>query len=1076
MKKSIFINVIWIGLMLSLLVMSGCVNKDPNKPVEIIDYDDVDVTLIDNWDLWEYQTGNLDAGNQTVEKAIMFSREVEGYPALVEELYANIEKHKITTIDGLINLDSAAEDIESVHMNTCQIWTEDEDENPTYYYDYFYNENSGALWLRSETTADIIWSVDPAIIDTVYVGPDSIAYYVSDEDYTLLYRHNAGPMLILSQPANNSVIPIPGNNDLDDLTPKFKWNNFNNASEYTIQVRLDTLFSEETGFVYNQIVTTNQFTTPSDLDNFAMYYWRVKADNSNWSNIWNFATHQVVILTNPVNRNHEGMKPNFVWLPLQGAAEYTLQVSDNVDFLTPEINITTTNTSYNPTTNLQPNTKYYWRVKGDNSGDNWSDIWYITTDKRISLDPNATPFDDTTEIPIPVAFDWPDLSNTTEYQIEIALDSLFSDVVLNDNTTTSDYIDAGILQTNNEYFWRVNSDVAYDWSDTLSFKTNDVVLLNLPEDGAVDIGVITQFKWEKFNDTGTEYVIQVADENTFANPLVDSHIYYVGSTITCETASRIQENTTDDLIEFIPLLVEDFDPMTVYYWRVQRDFLGWSEIWTFTTLDLAGETVLTEPLDAAEDIEPLAKFKWEAVPGIEFYRMQVSLDPDLADTLWVNKVTTDRTYTLVNNATFNEMLLIGETYYWRARSDRTDWSDIWSFTVRTGIPYDVEAVCLEETPNKVDLLWKCQSGEYTLFWVERSDDNGATWTELGSVADTKREFVDFDLALLTTYVYRARTEYPLGFSDYSDEITITTVDFDTSTIAPATTSVDGGTFSMGSAAGDDDELPLRNITLTHDFEIGTYEISNTEYCKVLNWALGKGKVKGPNGPYGEGFNYAADAFPVGNIFDSDDCCISFSNTAKIYKVEVGMGDYPVIGIKWFGVIGYANWLSMIKGYTPLYSGTFSGSPSVNCDVYSTEGYRLPTEAEWEFAATGGNSTAGYTYSGSNTIDDVAWYIWNAGDALHAVGLKAANELGLKDMSGNAWEWCSDKYGAYDPSTLTDPTGPTGNISNNTTVVVRGGCWEFDAYHLRNANRSFSKANLAYKVNTNIGFRIVKITP
>ena len=1073
MKKSIFMNTFLVVVLLSLIITFGCTDKKSTDPDGILDKDGVDVTLIDNWDLWEYQTGRLAAGKPALDKAPISSREVEGYPALVEELYANIEKHKLT-IDGFI-LDSAAEDIESVHMNTCQIWTEDEDENPTYYYDYFYNENSGALWLRSENTADIIWSVDPTIIDTIYVGPDSIAYYVSGEDYTLLYRHNAGPMLILSQPANNLVFPIPGNPDLNDLTPKFKWTAYTGASEYTIQVRLDTLFSQSTGFVIDTLCTAVNFEPTEDLDNFALYYWRVKADNSNWSSIWNFATHQVVILTNPVNRNHEGMKPNFVWLPLQGASEYTLQVSDDVNFTTTAIDITTTNTSYSPTTNLQPNTKYFWKVKGNNSGNNWSIIWYITTDKRISLTPDAIPIDDKTEVVVPVVFDWPNLSNTTNYRIQVAIDSLFAatDIVLDEYSATSDYTDTGILQTNNEYFWRVNSDVAYGWSDTLSFKTNDVVLLNLPEDGAADIGVITQFKWERFNNTQTVYIIQVADENTFANPLVDSHIYYVGSTITCETASRIQENTTDDLIEFIPLLVEDFDPMTVYYWRVQRDALGWSEIWTFTTLDLAGETVLTEPLTAAEDVEPLAQFKWEAVPGIEFYRMQVSLDPDLADTLWVNKVATDRTYTLVNNATFNEMLLVGETYYWRARSDRTDWSDIWSFTVRTGIPYDVEAICMEETPNKVDLLWECQSGEYTLFWVERSVDNGATWTELGSVVDTKREFVDFDLALLTSYTYRVRTEYPLGYSIYSDEVSITTEDFDTSTAAPEfMTSVSGGTFSMGSAAGDDDELPLRNITLTHDFEIGTYEISNAEYCKVLNWALGKGKIKGPNGPYGDNFTYAADAFSVGNIFNTNGCCIDFSNSSKIYKVDTGMENYPVFGIKWFGVIAYANWLSMIEGVTPLYTGT----TSVSCNVYGVEGYRLPTEAEWEFAAIGGNSSAGYTYSGSSTIGDVAWYYGNSGYQMHAVGDLLDNELNLYDMSGNAWEWCTDKYADYDPTDLVNPTGPTGNISNNTTVVVRGGSWEFDAYHLRNTNRSFSKANLAYKVNTNIGFRIVKITP
>ncbi|MFC1898482.1 SUMF1/EgtB/PvdO family nonheme iron enzyme [Candidatus Cloacimonadota bacterium] len=1067
MKKSIIMKAIWFGILLTLVVMFGCVDKKSTEPDEILNYDEVDVTLIDNWDLWEYQgaTSRSEELTKTKLDNSLF-RDGYGYPALIEELYANIEQHVIT-IDGFV-LDSATGDIESVHMMDCQIWTEDDAENPTYYYDFYFNEDSGALWLRSDTTPEMYMAVDPTLVDTVFVGPDSTAYPVDIDEYTLLFRHNAGPMLTLTQPENNSVIPDPEVNDLNDLTPKFKWNEFNDTTEeYTIQVRIDTMFSQETGFVYNELVTTEFFNTPADLDNFQLYYWRVKADNSDWSTIWNFATHEVVLLSNPTNNGYVGLKPTFSWDDLNGASSYIIQITQDVSFATGLIEETVTTASYVPAANLDPDVEYFWRVKGDNSGDNWSEIWSCTTDQRVSLN---TPIDEKTEVELPVEFDWYDMDNTALYTIEVATDSLFANVVVNDTTTDSEYLEAGVLQNNVIYYWRVNSDVTLNWSDTLSFNTNNVVLLNSPEDTATEIGVITEFKWEKYNDTETVYVVQVADENTFAAPLVDSYIYYDGGEIACETASRIEEDDTEDLIKFIPAMIEDFDPSTMYYWRVQRDSLGWSNIWSFETLAFTGGTTLTEPLDAAGDVEPLPQFKWEAVAGIEFYRLQVSLDPNLADTLWTNKITTDRTYTLVNNETTNEMLLVGETYYWRARSDRTSWSDIWSFDVRTGIPYNVEALSMVETPNKVDISWECSNGEYTDFWIERSDDGGTTWTELGSVGEDARDFVDFDLAENTSYDYRVRSEYPLGYSDYSDIVTVVTETF-SFVNNPLLTAITGGTYYMGSMSGDDDEAPVRSITLTHDYQIGAMEISNSEYCEVLNWALGKGKV---DNAYSNDLTYiyAADAFLLGNIIDEDNCCISFSNTTKIFKVELGMEDHPVTDVKWFGAIAYTNWLSMIEGSTALYTGT----SSVSCDVYGVEGYRLPTEAEWEFAAIGGTSSAGYTYSGSNTIDDVAWYIGNANDQLHPVGLKGANELGLKDMSGNAWEWCNDKYDPYDPASLIDPTGPTGNISNNTEVIVRGGCWEYDAYHLRNTNRSFSKANLAYKVNTSIGFRIVKINP
>jgi len=109
-------------------------------------------------------------------------------------------------------------------------------------------------------------------------------------------------------------------------------------------------------------------------------------------------------------------------------------------------------------------------------------------------------------------------------------------------------------------------------------------------------------------------------------------------------------------------------------------------------------------------------------------------------------------------------------------------------------------------------------------------------------------------------------------------------------------------------------------------------------------------------------------------------------------------------------------------------------------VYGSTGYRLPTEAQWEYAAKGGNGSPGnYTYSGSNILDDVAWYKDNSGDETHEVGKKAPNGLGLYDMSGNVWEWCWDLYTDYHwPSGYPqiDPEGP----SSSTSRMVRGGSW------------------------------------
>lgn len=130
-------------------------------------------------------------------------------------------------------------------------------------------------------------------------------------------------------------------------------------------------------------------------------------------------------------------------------------------------------------------------------------------------------------------------------------------------------------------------------------------------------------------------------------------------------------------------------------------------------------------------------------------------------------------------------------------------------------------------------------------------------------------------------------------------------------------------------------------------------------------------------------------------------------------------------------------------------------------------FRLPTEAEWEYAARGGSKSRGFKYSGSNNLDEVAWHKDNSGKKTHPVARKRPNELGLYDMSGNVWEWCSDWYGSYSNSAQTNPTGP----NTGSDRVRRGGSWSYNAWFCRVSDRYFNYPSFRYYC---LGFRLVLV--
>jgi formylglycine-generating enzyme required for sulfatase activity len=231
--------------------------------------------------------------------------------------------------------------------------------------------------------------------------------------------------------------------------------------------------------------------------------------------------------------------------------------------------------------------------------------------------------------------------------------------------------------------------------------------------------------------------------------------------------------------------------------------------------------------------------------------------------------------------------------------------------------------------------------------------------------------------------------------------------------------IPAGTFTMGSPAneaGRDSDEVQRQVRISKDFLMGKYEVTQAEWKAVM----------GSNPSYFKGDNL------------------------------------PVECVSWYDAIEYCNALSKKEGLTPTY--TINGT-SVTWNK-NANGYRLPTEAEWEYACRAGTTTAYYSGSG---VDSAGWYGSNSGNKTHPVGEKTANKWGLHDTHGNVWEWCWDWYGDYAKGSQTDPTG----ASSGSNRVIRGGGWFNIAANARSASRDWITPSSRYDI---LGFRLVRSAP
>ena len=292
--------------------------------------------------------------------------------------------------------------------------------------------------------------------------------------------------------------------------------------------------------------------------------------------------------------------------------------------------------------------------------------------------------------------------------------------------------------------------------------------------------------------------------------------------------------------------------------------------------------------------------------------------------------------------------------------------------------------------------------------------------------------------------------------------------------------IGAGEFDMGDhfAEGGDDELPTHTVGID-SFAMSKFEVTNQQYCAFLNFALSKGTIQVNDGIVFDASNEQVSYCSThGNDFHSQiDYEPDMFSVRTKYGVE--MFNHPMVEVSWFGAAAYCNWRSVREGFETCYDPV-----TWECD-FSRSGYRLPTEAEWEYAARGGEGDPYYRYPWGDTIGGSNANYWSSGDEFDSgahprtspvgyydgsqipAGVDMANGYGLYDMAGNVLEWCNDRYdsGYYDVSPPEDPTGP----ADGAHRVLRGGSWITDTGPCRTAYRYYdypdTRLNFA-------GFRIV----
>lgn len=462
---------------------------------------------------------------------------------------------------------------------------------------------------------------------------------------------------VLSQPAKGDrSIDIIGN---------LIWTSVDGADYYRVQLATDSSFKN---IIIDKTTIISEYPY-SGLEYNTQYFWRVKCFNaktqSNWSEVWNFwtALPSPVLLSPPNGQKGMPIEGRLSWGNVAGAKYYNIQISNDRYFDFNVIFNDGLTDKYYDYQNLKNDTIYYWRIRAvnDKVKSNWSEVWSFRT---VIPPPNLEyPENSSLDIPSSGILKWKAVNHASNYILQVASDSAFKNIVIEENNVLNNVFSYENLQKNKTYYWRIKSqnvDGISQWSEVWSFITQPEIYLEIPklmmpQNQAINVKTSGSLHWGVAQGAET-YWVQISNSPQFKYTL-----------------------SNDKSVMSNSFMFNGLNHNTKYYWRVasQNKYgtSNWSEVWEFTT-NLSAP-ILKYPSNTQIDVPLDVTLEWNPSFGAMFYLFQIS-DDNLFDNIIDQAMIENETkYTIKG--------LIPETFYWWHvkgidGEKESDWSEDWFFT------------------------------------------------------------------------------------------------------------------------------------------------------------------------------------------------------------------------------------------------------------------------------------------------------------------------------------------------------------------------------------------------------------